>query len=81
MDPEGLENAGDDESAQVCAQCGATAVSSAERSFAFGVGTLLCWSCAIERGGRYDAEREVWTTSPDVSDLPDEAYGAAPRDA
>ena len=68
------------ENTQPCAHCGARATADAERGFAFGVGNLLCWSCAIERGGRYDAEHETWTVSPNVADLPDEAYGAAPHE-
>jgi hypothetical protein len=54
---------------------------SSERGFGFGVGNSLCWSCALERGGRYNAELDAWTEEPDVSDLPDEAYGETPGEA
>lgn len=76
------DDTGEDwETAQVCAQCGTPVALSSDRAFAFGIGNLLCWGCAMERGGRYDAELDRWTTSPDVADFPDEAYGSAPRDS
>ena len=65
------------EGAGICARCGAAVSPGSERSFGFGVGNVLCWGCATELGGKYDAERETWSTSPDVTGLPDEAYGAA----
>ncbi len=63
-----------------CALCGAALLQGAEPSFAFGVGNQLCWSCAEDRGGRYDAENDVWDQPPDLSGLADEAYGAAPHE-
>lgn len=68
------------ESAGACAQCGASVARDSERGFEFGVGNLLCWGCAIERGGQYDAELERWSVSPNVAGLPDEAYGSAPHE-
>jgi hypothetical protein len=55
-----------------CADCGALLDIAGARTFAFGEQAVLCWSCAIRRGGRYDAGRESWTTPPSVADL-DEA--------
>lgn len=52
-----------------CADCGALVDLAGARTFAFGEQSLLCWSCAIRRGGRYDAGREEWTTEPRVTDL------------
>ncbi|MCG8590090.1 MAG: hypothetical protein MJE66_12435 [Proteobacteria bacterium] len=66
------------ESLGVCAQCGASLAVGSERGFAFGVGNVICWNCAVERGGHYDADREAWSVPPDVADLPDEAYGSGP---
>lgn len=63
-----------------CAVCGRAVASDAERSFGFGAGNVLCWDCAEARGGRYDALRDTWETPPDLSGLPDEAYGAAPHE-
>ncbi len=52
---------------EVCASCG-TDVRSAERAFAF-EGSVLCWECAMKRGGEYDELHDRWTKAPDVSDL------------
>ena len=68
------------ESTGVCAHCGTAVAPDSELGFGFGISNLLCWSCAIERGGRYDAELDEWTVAPDVTDLPDEAYGSAPHE-
>lgn len=67
------------EEGAVCAVCGAQ-VSDAESSFGFGTENVLCAECALARGGRYDAERDVWEVAPDLTGLPDEAYGAAPHE-
>jgi hypothetical protein len=67
------------EECDVCCLCGAVLTADSERGFGFGTGNVLCAACATARGGRYDAEREAWAVSPDLSGLPDEAYGAAPR--
>jgi len=71
----------DRERAEICVQCGTPVVPGKERSFEFGVGNLLCWSCAIERGGEHDAMRDAWTVTPNVADFLDEAYGSAPHGA
>lgn len=64
----------------ICVQCGAAVGSGAEPGYAFGVGNQLCWSCAAERGGSYDADRDVWERAPGLSGLADEAYGSAPHE-
>lgn len=74
MDPEEWEGL------EACALCGARITSEAEQGFAFGTDGHLCARCATARGGRYDAERDLWDVEPDLSDLPDEAYGAAPHE-
>jgi hypothetical protein len=65
---------------ETCGSCGAAISPDSERGYAFGLSGLLCWTCAIRRGGRYDAELERWVGPPDVSDLPDEEYGASPHE-
>ena len=55
-----------DDSASNCADCGA---SSLARSFPLGNDSILCWDCAVRRGGQFDAELDEWTTSPDIADL------------
>jgi hypothetical protein len=69
-----------DEEGWSCAQCGAAIASVGERSYAFGAGNQLCWTCAVARGGSYDAERDTWERPPDLSGLRDEAYGASPHE-
>jgi hypothetical protein len=39
------------------------------RSYEFGEQSQLCWSCAIRRGGSYDAKHERWTTKPSTANL------------
>jgi hypothetical protein len=51
-----------------------------ERGFPFGTGNVLCWTCALARGGGYDADRDTWLVPAGLSDLPDEAYGASPHE-
>jgi hypothetical protein len=66
--------------ASTCADCGAPIEADSERAFGFGTGNVLCASCAARRGGRYDAERDVWHVEPDLAGLDDEAYGASPHE-
>jgi len=54
-----------------CAGCG-TAIPDDSRSFAFGETQLLCWECAIRRGGSFDAKEDRWITEPHTEDLPAE---------
>jgi hypothetical protein len=67
------------ESRDVCVLCGELVASDAQ-GFAFGIANVLCARCATARGGRYDAMRDVWEEKPDLSCLPDEAYGSAPHE-
>ena len=55
----------------VCVACGKSIAASTARAFAYGEGDLLCWSCALERGGVFDDEREDWVRAPDLGGLPD----------
>lgn len=55
-----------------CASCGEVISPATDGGFAYGTQGVLCWECAIRRGGSYDADQDRWTTPPDVSDLPDE---------
>jgi hypothetical protein len=65
---------------ETCALCGERIVPETERGFGFGTGNVLCAACAAKRGGRYDARRDAWDVAPDLTGLPDEAYGAAPHE-
>jgi hypothetical protein len=51
-----------------CADCGAPTGPEA-RAFAFGTTSLICWECAVRRGGSYAADEDRWTQVPDVADL------------
>jgi hypothetical protein len=51
-----------------CVACGAL-VDTREGVYSFGTQGVLCFSCALRRGGAYDAAHDRWTHSPDVSDL------------
>ena len=51
-----------------CSGCSESIDETNER-YAFGDEVLLCWSCAVERGGIYDTEHECWVNEPEVRDL------------
>lgn len=59
--------------ASACADCGALIDPEGARTYSFGEQGVLCWACAIRRGGSYDAGEEVWTTAPSVVGLSDPA--------
>jgi hypothetical protein len=59
------------EQTSVCIACGKSIDASTARAFAYGEGDLLCWSCALERGGVFDEDREDWVRPPDLKGLPD----------
>ena len=52
-----------------CAVCGAAIAEGAEPSFAFAQQGVLCFECAIARGGEFDAPQDRWTASPDLAGL------------
>ena len=68
------------EDLEVCSLCGAELSLDSQRAFGFGTENVLCAACATARGGRYDAQRDVWEVEPDLEGLADEAYGAAPHE-
>lgn len=55
-----------------CIGCGAELWPDVDRAFATGPDTFLCFECAEQRGGVYDADEDSWTRPPDVSGLVDE---------
>ena len=59
------------EGRSACSDCGAVISPAADRGFSFGTQGVLCWECAIRRGGTYDADEDRWTNAPDVADLPE----------
>ena len=54
---------------QPCAACGALVAEGLSPIYEFGDDGVLCWDCALERGGRHDAEHDRWIVVPDTIDL------------
>jgi hypothetical protein len=59
----------DDRAANSCAGCGSPLSGQNERSYVFADDAALCWRCALDRGGSYDAAGDTWTRAPNVEDL------------
>ncbi len=55
-----------------CVGCGAELSPETDRAFATGPDTFLCFACATQSGGVYDADQDRWTVPPDVSGIADE---------
>jgi hypothetical protein len=53
-----------------CADCGEIVLEGLSPIYNFGEGEVLCWKCAIRRGGKYDSERDNWVEPPNTADLP-----------
>jgi hypothetical protein len=51
-----------------CAACGSL-IEPADRTYPFGAEGVICFPCAIQRGGTYDDGNDRWTRNPDVSDV------------
>jgi hypothetical protein len=54
---------------EYCTECGAEIHSSRDRTFALDSERSLCFACAVQRGGSFDAGHDVWTRAPDLSGL------------
>jgi hypothetical protein len=54
---------------KICADCGAETYPGRERAYAFGA-AVLCWACALRRGGTYDEVHDRWVEAPATGDLP-----------
>ena len=52
-----------------CAVCRAEIRASLDRAYVITSRTALCFDCALERGGRYDEGRDLWSTLPRADDL------------
>jgi hypothetical protein len=55
-----------------CCECGEPIEGEIDRAFAVSDDEVLCFECAVLRGGVYDALQERWTAPPSVTGLPDE---------
>jgi len=58
-----------------CIECGATISVGPDRGYVFGSDHVLCFACAERRGGRYDADRDDWSSPPDTLGLPTDVEG------
>jgi hypothetical protein len=54
-----------------CADCG-TPTNNGSPSFEFSEDIVLCFDCALRRGGQYDTEQDTWVVQPDLAGIPDE---------
>jgi len=52
-----------------CSQCGTPVASGRSREFEFGEALVLCFDCAIRRGGSYDERTDRWSEAPAVDGL------------
>ena len=55
-----------------CCECGAAIAADTDRTFVVSDDEVLCFDCAVRRGGAYDSLKERWTVPPNVAGLPDE---------
>lgn len=51
-----------------CCACGKL-LDGGDRSYQFGDERVICFSCAIHRGGEYDEGGDRWASLPDVGDV------------
>jgi hypothetical protein len=52
-----------------CSDCGADVSSGLDREFEFGESQVLCFDCALRRGGSYDESRDRWSVVPTIDDI------------
>ena len=52
-----------------CSECGVSLASGRSREFEFGESLVLCFDCAIRRGGSYDEASDRWSEAPAVDGL------------
>jgi hypothetical protein len=67
-----MERARRDELVGVCMECGEDAGLEDSHAFEWGGGGVLCWACALKRGGVHDEKDDRRVVAPEVEDLPDE---------
>lgn len=52
-----------------CADCSEELDPALDRAFAIGPESVLCFRCAVARGGSWDEAQERWTIEPEFGDL------------
>mgnify|MGYP003573227590 CR=1 FL=1 len=61
-----------------CVDCGAPVDVGRERGYRVSDRQVLCWSCSIARGARFDEDEDRWRIQPDTSDIPREEEHQVP---
>ncbi len=54
---------------EFCASCGAEVQIARDRGYALDAERVLCFPCAVQRGGSYDEHRDLWVEAPDLANL------------
>jgi hypothetical protein len=49
-----------------CVVCGTLTFGERDRAYVFGEDDAVCFDCAGQLGGEYDAAQERWTTPPEL---------------
>jgi len=52
-----------------CSDCGASVSSGRDREFEFAESLVLCFDCALHRGGSYDEAQDRWSHPPTTDDI------------
>lgn len=51
---------------EICAICAAEVDVARERGFVHSEDFVLCYTCALEHDGKYDADQDRWVRAPQV---------------
>ncbi|HEY8122323.1 MAG TPA: DUF4136 domain-containing protein [Myxococcota bacterium] len=54
---------------ELCTACGAEVHAARDRTYALDAERVLCFACAVRRGGAYDEQHDLWRAAPDLTDL------------
>jgi hypothetical protein len=52
-----------------CAVCGASVDTQGAQAYPIGSQSVLCFECALARGGSFDAAQDRWVEAPRIADL------------
>jgi hypothetical protein len=55
-----------------CIDCGDEVLPGAGRAYSISPELVLCFDCAVARGGEYDERLDRWVKDPDLRGEPDE---------
>lgn len=58
------------EATSSCAVCGAAVAPGTDRAFVGPGERVLCFDCALARGGAWDDDEDRWVEAPSVAGLP-----------